>query len=142
MYTSITIFVIVLSVLGVLSKTHSVFRSKLILCNTHFKTVICAFTASLFLISCGGGTTPKYLREPRVDVSKWTPTKKVVLKKDGLILVKAIAPLQDSTEFLIVSGKQICKLSNNKLNKDYKILTPELSDLAVIRNTSSRLKVA
>jgi hypothetical protein len=136
MHTSITIFVIVLSVLGILSITHSVFRSKLTPCNAHFRKCICAITASLFLISCGGGITPKYLFEARVDVSKWTPTKKVVLTNDDLNLVKAIVPLQDSTEFLIVSDNQICKLSNNKSNKDCKILSESLSDLTVIRNTS------
>jgi hypothetical protein len=136
MNTSITIFVIVLSVLGILFITHSVFRSKLIPCNAHYKTFICAITACLFLVSCGGGTTPKYLREPRVDVSKWTPAKEVVLKKDGLNLVKAIVPLQDSTDFLVVSDNQICKLSNNKLNKECKILSESLSNLTVIRNTS------
>ncbi|SDX46132.1 hypothetical protein [Flavobacterium degerlachei] len=127
---------IVVSILRVIFIILPIFRSKLIPCNTHFKTCICAITASLFLISCGGGTTPKYLSEPRVDVSKWTPTKEVVLKKDGLNLVKAIVLLQDSTEFLIVSDKQICKLSNNKLNKECIILTPELSDLSIVRNTS------
>ena len=136
MYTSITIFVIVLSVLGILSITHSVFRSKLLPCNTNFKTFICAITGSLLLFSCGGGTTPKYLSEPRVDVSKWTPTKEVILKKDGLNLVKAIVPVQDSTEFLIISNNQICNFSNNILTKDCKTLTPGLSDLAVIKNTS------
>jgi hypothetical protein len=47
--------------------------------------------------------------------------------------VKAIVPLQDSTEFLVVSDNQICKL-NNKSNKDCKNF--RVPDLTVIRNTS------
>jgi hypothetical protein len=103
---------------------------------THFHIYIWAITISIFFTSCGGGGVPEYLKEARVDVSTRTPIKKVVLKKDDLNLVKAIVPLKDSTEFLIVSDNQICKLSNNKLNKDCKILSESLSDLAVIGNTS------
>jgi hypothetical protein len=46
----------------------------------------------------------EYLSEAKVDVSIWTP-KGSSLQKEGLNLVKAIVPLKDSTNFLIVSGK-------------------------------------
>ncbi len=96
-----------------------------------------AIAVSIFFTSCGGGSVPGYLRDAKVDISKWTPTKEVVLKKDSLNLVKAIVPLQDSTEFLIVSDNQVCKLSNYKLNPEYKVISPRLSDhLAIVRNTS------
>jgi hypothetical protein len=127
----------VVSSLAVLYKTIHIFHSKSSPRNAHFKTFICAISASLFLISCGGGITPKYLRETRVDISKWTPTREVVLTKDDLNLVKALVPLQDSTEFLIVSDNQVYKISNNELSKDCKILTPELSHhLSIVGNTS------
>jgi hypothetical protein len=113
-------------------KFPSVLASK----KAHFQIFILGFTISMFFTSCGGGSVPEYLREARVDVSIWTPKKEVVLKKDGLNLVKAIVPLKDSTEFLIVSDKQVCWLLNNKLNPDFKKLNPELWNLAILRNTS------
>jgi len=113
-----------------------VYRPALVSYRSLFHICISAITISLLLTSCGGGDVPKYLREARVDISKWTPTKEVVLKKDNINLVKAIVPLKDSTEFLIVSNNQVCKLSNFKMNTDYKIISPELSDISIVRNIS------
>lgn len=83
MNTFITIIATVLSVLGIVLLIHPAFRSILILYKKHFKSGICIIAVSLFLISCGGGPTPKYLEELRVDVSKWTPTKEVSTKKEN-----------------------------------------------------------
>jgi len=90
----------------------------------------------MFFTSCGGGSVPEYLSLARVDISKWTPTIEVVVKIDSLNLVEAIVPLQDSTEFLIVSYNQVCRLSNYKLNLDCKVITPKLSNLDIVRNSS------
>lgn len=112
------------------------YRSALVSSKSLLKICISAITISLFFTSCGGGSVPGNLRDAKVDISKWTPTKEVVLKKDSLNLAKAIVQLQDSTEFLIVSDNQVCRLSNYKLNPDYKIISPQLSDLSIVRNTS------
>jgi len=101
------------------------------------KISIISITISMFFASCGGGPVPEDLQEARVDISKWTPTKDIVLKKDSLNLVKAIVSLQDSSEFLIISDKQICKLSNTKLNSESKIISPQLSNLSIVKNASS-----
>jgi hypothetical protein len=111
------------------------FRSELPSKKTHFQIYILAITISLFFSSCGGGTVPEYLSEAKVDVSIWTPKKEVVFKKEGLNLVKAIVPLKDSTNFLIVSGKQVYRLINNELNPDFKSINPSLYDIAILRNT-------
>jgi len=111
------------------------FRSVLASKKVHFQICILAITISMFFTSCGGGSVPEYLREARVDVFIWTPKKEVVFTKDGLNLVKAIVPLKDSTDFLIVSGKQVCRLVNNKLNPDFKVINPSLYNLAILRNT-------
>jgi hypothetical protein len=113
------------------------YRSALVSGKSLFQMCITAIIIALFFTSCGGGSVPGYLREAKVDISKWTPTKEVVLKKDSLNLVKAIVPLQDSTEFLIVSDNRVCRLSNFKLNTDYKVISPELSNnLFIVRNIS------
>jgi len=113
------------------------FRSKLGYSKSLLKIYISAIIISIFLASCGGGSTPGYLRDAKIDISKWTPTKEVVLKNESLNLVKAIVPFQDSSDFLIVSDNQICRLSNFKLNPDYKVISPELSaNLSIVRNTS------
>ena len=112
------------------------FRSVIASKKAHFQLFILGITISMFFTSCGGGSVPEYLREARVDVSIWTPKKEVVLEKNGLNLVKAIVPLKDSTEFMIVSGRQVCWLKNNKLNPDFKKINPELWNLAILRNTS------
>ncbi len=83
MNTSITIIATVLSLIGILSLTFPVFRRTLVPYKTYFKSSFCIITISLFLTSCGGGPTPKYLEELRVDVSKWTPTKEVSKKKEN-----------------------------------------------------------
>ena len=83
--------------------------------STHFQIYIWAITISIFFTSCGGGEVPEYLKEARVDVSTRTPIKEVVFKKDDLNLVKAIVPLKDSSEFLIVSDNQALTLFNNKI---------------------------
>lgn len=137
MNTLITIIATVLSVIGILSLTFPAFRSILIPYKTHFKTGISIITVSLFLTSCGGEPTPKYLEKLRVDVSKWTPTIEVVVKKESLGHVEAILPLQDSTEFLIVSGNQVNMLSNYKLKPNNKDITPGLWHLSIARNSSA-----
>ena len=101
-----------------------------------FQICFCIISISIFFSSCGGGSVPEYLEEPRVDISEWAPTKEVVSKKDGPNLVIAIVPLQNPTEFLIVSGNQVCKLINYELNPDCKEITPGLSNLVIVRNTS------
>tara|TARA_R110000787_G_scaffold243400_2_gene349322 strand:+ start:1249 stop:2145 length:897 start_codon:yes stop_codon:yes gene_type:complete len=78
---------------------------------THIHIYIWAITISIFLTSCGGGPVPWYLKDAKVDISKWTPTKEDVLKKDNINLVKAIVPFKDSSEFLIVGATQVYKLS-------------------------------
>ena len=113
-------------------KFRSVTSSKI----AHFQLFILGITICMFFTSCGGGSVPEYLREARVDVAIWTPKKEVVLEKEGLNLVKAIVPLKDSTEFMIVSGQQVCLLKNNKLNPDFKKIEPELWNLDILRNTS------
>jgi hypothetical protein len=112
------------------------YRSALVSSKSLLKISISAITISLFLTSCGGGSVPDYLRDAKVDISKWTPTKEVVLKKDGLNLVKAIVPLKDSTEFLIISDNQVCRLSNYKLNPNSKSISPRLYNIDIVRNTS------
>ena len=102
---------------------------------THSQIYIWAITISIFFTSCGGGGVPEYLKEARVDVSTRTPLKEVVLKKDDLNLVKAIVPLKDSSEFLIVSGNQVCRLINYELNPGENVFNHELSDLSILRNT-------
>jgi hypothetical protein len=96
--------------------------------------ILISITISIFFTSCGGGGVPEYLEEARVDVSTRTPIKEVVLKKDDLNLVKAIVSLKDSSEFLIVSNNQVCKLLNNKLNSGKDVFTHELSDFFILRN--------
>ena len=102
---------------------------------THFQIYFWAITISIFFTSCGGGGVPEYLKEAKVDVSTRTPIKEVVLKKDDLNLVKAIVPLKDSSEFLIVSDNQVCKLLNNKLNPGKDIYNHELSDFSILRDS-------
>ena len=97
--------------------------------------ISCAFIFSIFFTSCHG-PVPDYLRDAKVDISIWTPTIEVVLKKDGLNLVKEIVPLQDSAEFLIMSDNQICRFSNYKLNPNSKSISPELTNLYIVRDTS------
>lgn len=101
---------------------------------THFQIYIWAITISIFFTSCGR-EAPEYLKEARVDVSTRTPNKEVVLKKYDLNLVKAIVPLKDSSEFLIVSDNQVCKLLNNKLNPYEDVFNHELFDFSILRNT-------
>lgn len=101
--------------------------------NFHFYKYILVITIPMFFISCDG--VPEYLSEAKVEVSIWTPTKEVVFKKEGLNLVKEIVPLKDSTDFLIVSGRQICSLRNNELSPDFKAINPNLYNLAILRNT-------
>lgn len=96
--------------------------------------ISCAFILSLFFPSCHG-PVPDFLLDAKVEISKWTPTKEVVLKKDSLNLVKAIVPLKDSTDFLII-GNQVCRLSNNKLTSTSKSISPDLTNLYIIRDTS------
>lgn len=102
---------------------------------SHFQIYIWAITISIFFTSCGGGGVPEYLKEARIDISTRTPIKKVVLKKDDLNLVKAMVPLKDSTEFLIVSDNQVCRLINFELNLSENALNYELSDLSILNNT-------
>ena len=109
------------------------FRSELTFKKTYIH--ILAITISLFLSSCGGGSVPQYLSEARVDVSIWTPKKEVVFKKDGLNLVKAIVPLNNSTDFLIVSDNQICRITNKELTSDFNPINPSLHDSSILRDT-------
>lgn len=113
------------------TKLNTVLGSK----TTHFQVYIWAITSTFFLTSCGGGPVPEYLRDAKVDISKWTPTKEVILKNDNLNLVKTIVPLKDSSEFLIVSDNQVCRLINYKLNPGEDVFNNELSDLSILRNT-------
>lgn len=89
---------------------------------------ILVFNISVILGSCGNSV--------KVEVSKWTPKKEVVFKKDGLNLVKEIVPLKDSNDFLIVSGRQICRLTNNKLNPVSKVINPSIYNLEILRDTN------
>jgi hypothetical protein len=102
---------------------------------THFQIYIWAITISIFFTSCGGESVPEYLQDARVDVSTRTPIKEVFFKKNDLNLVKAIVPLKDSSEFLIVSDNQALTLLNNKIKPSTAILNHELSDFSILRNT-------
>lgn len=102
----------------------------------HFQKFIWGIIISIFFTSCGGGGVPEYLKKARIEVSTRTPIKEVVLENDDLNLVKAIAPLKDSTEFLIIGNSAVCRLSNYMLNLDCKAINPHLSNLDIIRNTS------
>lgn len=50
-----------------------------------FRVYFWAIMVSIFFSSCGGGPTPEYLKELRVDISIRTPKKEIVLKKDEAI---------------------------------------------------------
>jgi hypothetical protein len=54
----------------------------------------------------------------KVDVSIWTQ-KEVVFKR-GTKSCESDSAIKDSTNFLIVSGKQVYRLINNELNPDFK----------------------
>lgn len=91
----------------------------------------------LFLFtSCGGGLVPDYLKEARVDISKWTPKKEVVLKKDDLNLVKAIVPLKGTSEFLIISDNQVIRLSNYTLNPEFKGVSYQMYNPSTVSDIS------
>lgn len=112
------------------------FRSVLASKKAYSQICVWAISITILFTSCGGGSVPEYLSMASVDGSIWTPKKELVLKKDDLNLVIKIVPLQDSSEFLIVSNNQVCILSDYKLNSDSKIITPQLSQLSIINNTS------
>lgn len=76
-----------------------------------FQIKIWIIIISIFLTSCGGGFTPGYLKDVKVDISIWKPSKEVVFKKDNINLVKSIVQLKDSSEFLIVGVSKVYKLS-------------------------------
>ncbi len=89
---------------------------------------------ALITASCGGGTVPESLRDPRVEVSEWTPSKDLVFQKEGFGLVKAVLPLNDEAGILVFGGDQFCRASFSQSEHQCVELTVRLSDLDWVPN--------
>lgn len=93
---------------------------------------------SLFLGSCGGGSVPEYLENAKVEVSVWSPNKELILKNESLNLVKAIVPIRNTSEFLIIGNAQAVALSSDKSFSNSFSLDPELYQISIVNNRSGQ----
>lgn len=66
---------------------------------------------ALSVLACGGGSAPRELLKPGVEIATRTPVKRVFYEDGGLNLVHAMAPA--GPNFVIVGNSRICRLSRD-----------------------------
>jgi hypothetical protein len=97
-----------------------------------------SFASALFIAalttSCGGGSAPAALSEPRVEIAVRKPAKTLLIREPAMNLVRAILPLPGGTEFLVVGSNRVCRVSLSGSKSECHDLGVELWNLEVLTN--------
>lgn len=97
-----------------------------------------SFAAALFIAafttSCGGGSAPAALSEPRVEIAVRKPSKTLLVSDPALNLVQAIVPLPGGADYFVVGTKRACRVSLSGTKSECRDLGVELWNLDVLPN--------
>lgn len=82
--------------------------------------------------SCGGGSAPAYLSEPRVEVAARKPVKTLLIREPALNLVLAITALPGGRDVFVVGGRRACTVSLSGSKPECHDLGADLWNLDVL----------
>jgi hypothetical protein len=97
-----------------------------------------SFAGALFIAalttSCGGGSAPAALSEPRVEIAVRKPSTALLISDPALNLVRAIVPLPGGKDYLVVGSTRACSVSLSGVKSECHDLGVELWNLEVLTN--------